>query len=161
MKNSVKFAGCKITMLAVFILWSAGLMLPVLVYFFPQTEILLPFLKMTYSHVCHQIPQKSFSFNGQTFLVCARCTGIYMGIFMTSAATLFFRQQKVYPLNKLLLLIAGLPMLLDVFFSTFGVYTYNKIIACCTGIIFGSVVFAYILNVLFEIFFNDNNKDTI
>ena len=29
------------------------------------------------SYICHQDPTRSFSINGQQFILCARCTGIY------------------------------------------------------------------------------------
>ena len=28
---------------------------------------------------CHQLPERSFSFRGKQFPVCARCTGVFIG----------------------------------------------------------------------------------
>lgn len=32
--------------------------------------------------ICHQIPSRSFQINGQPISLCARCTGMYVGIFV-------------------------------------------------------------------------------
>ena len=29
--------------------------------------------------VCHRLPERSFSWNGHSFPVCARCTGVFVG----------------------------------------------------------------------------------
>lgn len=37
---------------------------------------------------CHQMPERSFSYKGKQFPVCARCTGIFIGQLISYA--LFF-----------------------------------------------------------------------
>src|SRR6266404_9479319 len=32
-----------------------------------------------FSHLCHQLPDRSFFIAGHQFAVCARCTGLYVG----------------------------------------------------------------------------------
>ena len=34
------------------------------------------------SHLCHQKPDRSFFFDKFQFILCARCTGLYLGLFI-------------------------------------------------------------------------------
>lgn len=35
-----------------------------------------------FSHICHQIPDRSFSWNGSPLAVCHRCWGLFLGFWM-------------------------------------------------------------------------------
>jgi uncharacterized membrane protein len=70
-------------------------------------------------YICHQNPQRSFSWYGTPFPLCARCTGIYLGLFL---ALLFaywrYRRKTLTSLPAFYLgyfVIANLLMSLDVF----------------------------------------------
>ena len=39
-------------------------------------------LKVLSKCSCHQIPERSFNIRGRYFPVCARCTGLYLGVFL-------------------------------------------------------------------------------
>ncbi len=126
------------------IIWCSGFSILVL---FPNskfTYILLPFLKRDYGTVCHQIDAKTFYINGNRLLVCARCTGIYLGALVTSFISLFIITKFNIPIKYFI--IALIPMVIDVVFSSIGLYHYSKILAFSTGILFGSIVFMYILH---------------
>ena len=43
--------------------------------------VLNPFMCFFHS-ACHQLPQRSFSFNGQSLAVCHRCLGLYLGFWV-------------------------------------------------------------------------------
>jgi uncharacterized membrane protein len=105
-----------------------------------------PFLKKIYGTVCHRHIEKTFLFNGHYLYVCARCTGIYSGALGVSFISLFSLHRL--PEKMKLLYFSAIPMLIDVFSTTTGIYPYSKIIALLTGIFFGSAVFAYILAVI-------------
>lgn len=107
---------------------------------------------MLYSTTCHQIEQKSYNCEGVYFLVCARCTGIYLGSFTASVITIFTAMVGV--INFKNLITFSFPMMLDVLFVSIGVYEYNKIIASATGFLFGSTIFLYILHNV-EFFLNN------
>src|SRR5690606_3991281 len=99
-----------------------------------------------YSNVCHQLPERSIEFSGWLFLVCARCTGIYFG----AAAASFFSliiNKRIY-ISRKLIIIALLPMLVDVILYQIKVYQYSKTTAFISGIFSGSAVFLYILFLL-------------
>ncbi len=116
--------------------------------------ISLPFLKIIYRIVCHQIIEKSFFYNGHYFMVCARCTGIYTGALIISFISLFALHKLSE--NIKMLSIAAIPMIIDVISTSTGIYSYHKVFALLTGIFFGSAVFAYILAVI-ENNFVDNS----
>ena len=102
-----------------------------------------PLLKHSYGAVCHQIPSKTFVLGSQKLLVCARCTGIYLGALLVSFFSIMFFTKLNLGLK--LLYISFAPLLIDVIFSSLDIYKYSKIIAFGTGIFFGSIVFVYIL----------------
>jgi uncharacterized membrane protein len=138
--------------------WYAGLLVPCITGSFAYIKILIPFLKVTYSHVCHQLPQKTMTFNSGGVLVCSRCFGIYTGAFIFSLISLFVNI-RLAPKLSILLLFSS-PLLIDVIMTTAGVYVYIKLLSFVTGFIFGSVVFVYISNIIFEIYLKEFNKDT-
>ena len=108
--------------------------------------VIFPFLKKFYSEFCHQIDYKTINIFGYKLLVCARCTGIYLGGF--AASVYFIFKKRSIDLNKKIFYAITLIMLADVFFTTFGIYNYSKVIAFSTGLFFGCLVFVYILTLL-------------
>ncbi|HEY7752063.1 MAG TPA: DUF2085 domain-containing protein, partial [Ignavibacteriaceae bacterium] len=109
-----------------------------------------------YSLVCHQNADKCFEINGSYFLVCARCTGIYFGALISSVLFLIGFNIKFKTLTPLIYSTAFL--LLDVVLTTAEVYSYSQTIASLTGLILGSIVYIYIIEIL-EMFFlhRENN----
>jgi len=98
-------------------------------------------LQIIYGHVCHQAPEKLIYFNGAHTFVCARCTGIYTGIFAVTFFFLLFPNLKTGPRR---ILISGfIPVLLDVFFVKINIYEYSKVTAFISGFILGSVGIYY------------------
>lgn len=159
MKQGKKVFFVKLLLFVVVSFWISGIIIPLGFTEFPALKIFIPFCKTTYSHVCHQIPQKSFECNGFHLFVCARCFGIYTGCFLISAAGLFFGLKAKPDLKTLLLFSA--PMLADVVMTSCAVYAYNKILSAATGLLFGSIVFVYILNIVLEIYLTDYKKDLV
>ncbi len=45
----------------------------------PKDERWLTFMKLGAKTGCHQMPERSFSFGGYQFPICARCTGVILG----------------------------------------------------------------------------------
>ncbi|HED38267.1 MAG TPA: DUF2085 domain-containing protein [Ignavibacteria bacterium] len=122
-------------------------------FLFPNSNLiylLYPVLKISYGTVCNQIDAKTFYLNGHELLVGARCTGIYIGTLLTSFLSLFTIMR--INLSIKYFLIALIPMGIDVFFSTIGLYHYSKLLAFATGLLFGSIIFMFILNTVENIF---------
>jgi len=134
--------------------WTLGFLSPCIS--FNTVRSIYPLSRIFYSTVCHQNELKSFNCDGVPILVCARCTGIYFGAFLSSLIIL--GTKKIGQLNFNHLLIFSLPMLLDVIFLTSGLYTYNKTIALSTGFLFGSTIFLYILKSVEDFLFYKNNS---
>lgn len=131
-----------------------GIFIEILLPIFPSLSYFFPFLNLTYSHVCHHQPEKLIYFEyGQT-LTCARCTGIYVGSFVSAVLLLFFKVKQ--NISYKLFLIAVVFILIDIIMYSTGVYNYSKIIALLTGMFLGSIVFYYFYKGLNE-FFTDKN----
>jgi uncharacterized membrane protein len=110
-----------------------------------KNPLLSYLINKIYSTVCHQENFKCISYEGHRMFVCARCTGIYFGAFIAAIVELRF----IFPeLPLKLLFLSSTPLLLDVIFSTTGVYEYSQIFAFITGIIFGFVLYLFIIKEL-------------
>lgn len=56
---------------------------------------------------CHQIPERSFSFKGYQFPVCARCTGVFFGEIIT--IIILIAQYRISPwLSLFFMLVMGI-----------------------------------------------------
>lgn len=128
------------------LIWCFGFMFELLI---PLNEkMIYPalFLKKAYSVVCHQDTDKLLQVGNSSLMVCARCTGIYIGALITSIVPLFVRISfRHFLKNNVALIIAAFFILFDVTASSIGLYNYSKTIAFVTGFVFGSVIIFYIL----------------
>lgn len=93
------------------------------------------------SAVCHQMAERSFQLNGYVFPVCARCTGIYLGVFFSLCFFLFakrFAGNRPFSLF-LTLVLAGciLPISIDGFFSYVGIWESNNFLRILSGSLVG------------------------
>ncbi len=147
----------KLVLFFLVLLWVGGIFIR---FFIPEINglfYLLPFLEKTYSTVCHQQPAKLISINGHKTLVCARCTGIYLGALLSSAGLLFLKLQN--KLNIKLLIFASVPLAGDVLLYSLGIYSYSKTVALVTGLLLGSAGFLYIHEGIMDLLEEKNKKD--
>jgi uncharacterized membrane protein len=96
--------------------------------------------------LCHQLPERSYFIDGHQLAVCSRCSGIYAGF----AFTLL-----VYPLLRSLknpdapprswLVLAALPLVIDVSVNFFGFWTNTHTSRLLTGALLGSAVVFYVM----------------
>jgi len=100
-----------------------------------------PFIKKSYSLVCHQEESKLIYFDGYATNTCARCTGIYIGLLLASLLSIFKTTSKIPGIKYLF--IFAVPMLIDVILYSIGIYKYSKEAAFATGLLFGSIGFLY------------------
>ena len=128
-------------------IWIAGFSL---FSFIPRDNRLhafYPLLKNSYGRVCHQQPDKSFLINGSHFLVCSRCTGIYIGGFIAMFLS-FLSIIKYFQSTFKYFIIFSLIILIDVLINNFILVEYNKSSAFFTGYLFS---FFAVYFVIFEI----------
>ena len=91
--------------------------------------------------LCHQRIERSFSISGLNMPVCSRCTGIYLGIFL-SLLMLILLERRIkgeFPSLKMVLVSVGafLLMGIDVVLSTLDLIQSNNVIRLITGFITG------------------------
>lgn len=106
----------------------------------------LPFTQIIFSNVCHQNPDKLIETGYYHTLVCARCTGIYLGAWFSALIILILTKIKEFEVKYLI--ISLIPVVADVFFVKIGLYNYNKTTAFISGTILGSSVFYYFYKVI-------------
>ena len=108
-------------------------------------------LSKIYSSVCHQESAKCISIGGASMLVCARCAGIYFGALTAGLLSLIL---IVPSISRRIFMLSLIPLLIDVFFTFTGVYNYSQGMAFATGLIFGNVVYLFLLSELENLFSN-------
>ncbi|MGE5429587.1 MAG: DUF2085 domain-containing protein [Syntrophomonadaceae bacterium] len=138
MKHKVKYF-----LFFLLFIWFLGIFLNVLIPFYEFPAGVYLFGSLCYSHVCHQITEKTIFIMGRPLLVCSRCFGIYTGLIIASLISLFITLNEKLHLKYLIL--SGIPMILDVILYSVKVYNYSKMAAFLTGFLLGSAGFFYIL----------------
>jgi uncharacterized membrane protein len=100
-------------------------------------------LYLSFSFICHQIPERSFMISGHSFAVCHRCFGIYLGLFLGSLIENRFihRSQQA---RRFYVLASIIPMLLDAVLPFTGLWSSTGISRFFTGLLFGSLI-SYLL----------------
>jgi uncharacterized membrane protein len=106
----------------------------------------------TFSHLCHQLPERSFFIDGHPFAVCARCTGIYAGFAMAAVVYPLMRslRQTEAPRRKWLF-IAAVPLAIDFLFEFSGVGHNTHSSRLLTGALLGAVAVFYIMPGLLDL----------
>lgn len=134
-------------------IWCLGIFVEWLTKIDEHFVFALPFLQKTFSLVCHQEKNKLLFFDGTQTLACARCTGIYLGLLVSSFIVLFKLSKRKFHVN--ILLMAAVPMIVDVLLTSLNIYTYSKLLAFSTGLLLGSIGFFYLYaglnNVILEL----------
>lgn len=126
----------------ILLVWTAGIFIEFIIPKVHSLVYSLPFLKNMYASVCHQQNAKLIELWGHQTMVCARCTGIYTGGLASAFMLLFLYPKGI--LDVKFLLLAAIPMVVDVALYTAGIYNYSIYPAYLTGFLLGSVGILYI-----------------
>lgn len=101
------------------------------------------------SAVCHQMAERSFIFGGIPLPVCARCTGIYSGIFFSMLFFFFFgrlKGNKPYSTGGMMIgAFSFIPISIDGFFSYMGFWESNQLLRVVTGALAGASLVGFLL----------------
>lgn len=94
--------------------------------------------------VCHQMAARSFPWNGGTMPLCARCTGIYLGVLFALGFLLWKKRlagSRPYTKGQLCLTVCAiLPMAADGFCSYAGFWESNGFLRVATGSLMGAAL---------------------
>ncbi|MEP7288260.1 MAG: DUF2085 domain-containing protein [Chloroflexota bacterium] len=111
--------------------------------------------------ICHRIPARSFLINGMPMPLCARCTGIYLGVMTSFLIAVASGRTKVSRLPPIRVLVAlglfvvvmgldGINSYIHLFPGGTGVYEPHNWLRLVTGMYCGVALF----NFIFPIFNN-------
>jgi len=99
-----------------------------------------------FSHVCHQIPERSFYIAGFPLAVCARCTGLYAGF---AAAVAFYplmtSLKRTHTPERKWLFVGAAPLGIDFALGLFGIWENSHLSRLLTGGLLGAVSVFFIL----------------
>ena len=105
-----------------------------------------PILNLFYHNVCHQADHKLIIINGFSLLVCARCSGIYLGALITSVFVLISLWN--IKVSLILFKFALIILVADVIINNIIFNDYNKLSAFFTGLFFGAVCFLMVISII-------------
>lgn len=91
-----------------------------------------------FSHVCHQIPDRSFGYlvySGKSIL-CARCTGMYLGLLFGATLAVFAQRIRNMLIVKMLL-ISIFILIMEMIVENIVELAFGNVARFITGIIFG------------------------
>jgi len=109
-----------------------------------------------FSHLCHQIPERSFFIAGHQFAVCARCTGLYAGFTVATLCYPLLRSlRRTDTPERRWLFIAAAPLAIDFSLGFFGIWQNTHLTRFITGALLGAVSVLYVMPGLIDLALND------
>ncbi len=103
--------------------------------------------------LCHQRPERSFSWHGQPWPVCARCAGVYVGAAFGVVLAHALRRQALAPparVVRLWLIAAACPALATILYEWVTGITPGHALRAATGGAMGLVAGALLVRFLRE-----------
>lgn len=116
------------------------------------------------SGLCHQLPERSYFFQGVQLPLCARCSGIYLGFVLALLLLLILYRKNprkggfsigLYVVGSV---FAGL-MILDGFSSYLGFRETTNLIRLLTGSAFGVTLAAIVYLMMVDVFIKNKSKE--
>lgn len=99
-----------------------------------------------YSPFCHQVPERSLSCFGYPLSVCARCSGIYAGMFVGFILYPFIRGwRRVRMPESRLFLMLSVPIVLDAGANVIGLWHSSPAVRLSTGLLWGAILPFYLI----------------
>lgn len=96
------------------------------------------------SLVCHQLPERSLYWGAVQFAVCARCTGIYIGAVVGTAAVAAGRppHERLVRYVRPVLVAAAAPTAITVMVEWLGLWAPSHAVRLVAGLPLGAAVMA-------------------
>jgi len=99
-----------------------------------------------FAMLCHQLPERSYFIDGHQFAVCARCTGVYGGFtLMLLLYPLISSLQNTVTPPRRWLILATIPLAIDVGVNFLGVWQNTHTSRLLTGALLGGVAVFYVM----------------
>lgn len=115
-------------------------------------QISAPLYKF-FSYLCHQQSERSFHIHEHQFAVCARCFGVYFGLFFGFVIYPLIRKvEEIEPLPRFWLFLALIPIGIDWTLGILGVWENTHWSRFITGMILGVACAVFIVPSLVELF---------
>ncbi len=136
--------------LLLYIFYYLGIFLaPIFKYY--NYDFLSNLLYYLYSHVCHQMPERSYFILGYKMAVCARCFGIYTGFLLGYILYPIIKGLNNFKIpNKKYLILSLIPIGLDGGTQLLGLRESFNTLRFITGFIFGFTIVFYIVPIFFS-----------
>ena len=109
-------------------------------------------VKLFFSIVCHQDPDRCIFLGGHALAVCGRCTGIYAGFFL--GVLIFPRMRPLGAASapaRTMLTLASLPTVVELAFEWIGGMPSSNAVRAATGACLGAAVPFYMLPAFFQL----------
>lgn len=108
------------------------------------------------SYICHQDPARCFYFNGKPMKLCARCTGLYIGLVIgiVIITTIIFLVPglELTSTQILLILFVGVgPFAVDGVTQYWGLRVSTNVIRLITGLICGVMIGIILIWIFYDI----------
>jgi uncharacterized membrane protein len=110
----------------------------------------------TFSHLCHQIPERSFFLDGHPLAVCSRCTGLYTGFLGGIVSYPLIRSfRRTDAPSRKWLFAAAAPLAIDFGLEFFGIWHNTHFSRFATGVLLGGVSAFYVMPGLLDLSLRD------
>ena len=111
-----------------------------------------------FSKICHQIPERSFFIFGKQLTVCSRCTGLYFGFLVGALCYPFlFNLHRISAPSPKYLLLACIPIGIDIFIRTFHIAENTFASRSITGLILGATTILFVAPGILSLRFKNNS----
>jgi len=115
---------------------------------FSLEETLVDALNFIGGLVCHQMPERTLQVGGRLLCVCARDTGIYLGLLVGLSLLPMRRRGASGPPNLYVTLAMILPMIIDGATQAIGLRTSTNELRLITGLLFGTATSPFLVYLL-------------
>ncbi|MBI3788832.1 MAG: DUF2085 domain-containing protein [Ignavibacteriales bacterium] len=115
-----------------------------------------------FSPICHQFDSRSFHIAGEKLGVCIRCSSIYFSFFASLALYPLFRRLESFTVPRIQwLILALMPMALDVMSNLTSIHLSTTVTRTISGIMFGGILPVFLFPPLVEALSQIRNRLTL